>query len=585
MFLDGQKRERSLILSSEANPNDVFCLADCDMTDVPSGIYFKCNNLRKTCLDLSNNRLKELSNASNPIKYLCGLEQLNVASNNIKSLPPDIDQLAHLRVLNLADNVKFGDLESIMKLASLEELYLTNTLIKELPVAIGNLKNLTLVEIDQLPRGNVDKVKKQLVNLDLNPALDTIDLSNCDLWTVPDGIYIKMSILCKRSINLSHNELIQIEHDKSQLADVAGALVELNLASNRLSRLPDTLAQCGHLVHLDLSHNFLRHFPPVLFQLSALVYLNLDNNPLDDIPDDIVKLLKLEELTLTNTSIEELPSNQATKAYLLALPCFLSDLAISNPKSPTTKSSYSSSKSSSRNRSRKTSASGHIVDIFALNEERERQHLLASQHEKAAAQEQLHLARLKMEDDEMKDKAARLRAQASEDEKAIFKVQSELEEENRQFMAELARAKNEADKFTKAHLERQAARDELDIIEFLKRNEQEHVDYFKVTEEQTAEIDEEYLKTAMKHLFDEKERFKQLFKRVKAEDEETDAKIREYLAQERLPVVTEELDASGLIEVEQMQKMAFIKLVEQQDDELAQIRENQAHAEVLSKID
>ena len=200
------------------------------------------------------------------------------------------------------------------------------------------------------------------------------------------------------------------------------------------------------------------------------------------------------------------------------------------------------------------------------------------------AQEQMHLARLKMEDDATKDKAARLRAQASEEEKGIFKVQNELEAENRQFMLELARAKNEADKFTKEHLERQAKRDELDIIEFLKRNEQEHVDYFKVTEEHTAEIDEEYLRAAMKHLFDEKEKFKLLFQRVKAEDEETDARIREYLAQERLPMATEELDASGLIEVEQMQKMAFMKLVQQQDDELAQIRQNQFHAEVSGQI-
>ena len=58
--LDGQKRERSLILSSEANPNSIFCLSQCDMIEIPPGIFFKCNNLRKTTLDLSDNRLKEI---------------------------------------------------------------------------------------------------------------------------------------------------------------------------------------------------------------------------------------------------------------------------------------------------------------------------------------------------------------------------------------------------------------------------------------------------------------------------------------------------------------------------------------------
>ena len=50
-----------------------------------------------------------------------------------------------------------------------------------------------------------------------------------------------------------------------------------------------------------------------------------------------------------------------------------------------------------------------MIDIFALNEERERQTFLASQHEKQEEAEKLHLARLKMEDDAIKDKAARLR--------------------------------------------------------------------------------------------------------------------------------------------------------------------------------
>ena len=89
------------------------------------------------------------------------------------------------------------------------------------------------------------------------------------------------------------------------------------------------------------------------------------------------------------------------------------------------------------------------------------------------------------------------------------------EAENRQFMTELARAKEEADKFTRMHLERQAVKDEMDIIEFLKKNEKEHSDYFKVTEEETKELDEEYLKNALKHLFDEKEKMHLLFQRGK----------------------------------------------------------------------
>ena len=56
------------------------------------------------------------------------------------------------------------------------------------------------------------------------------------------------------------------------------------------------------------------------------------------------------------------------------------------------------------------------------------------------------------------------------------------------------------------------------------------------------------------------------------------------MAQEKLPVITDDLDPKGLIEVEEMQKMAFMKLLEQQDDELSLIRENQLRAEVNWKI-
>ena len=82
-------------------------------------------------------------------------------------------------------------------------------------------------------------------------------------------------------------------------------------------------------------------------------------------------------------------------------------------------------------------------------------------------------------------------------------------------MEELAAAKAEAERFTKLQLEKRAREDEIDIIEFLKKNESEQSNYFKVTEEQTRELDEDYLKMAMKHLFEEREKFSLLFSKGK----------------------------------------------------------------------
>ena len=51
----------------------------------------------------------------------------------------------------------------------------------------------------------------------------------------------------------------------------------------------------------------------------------------------------------------------------------------------------------------------------------------------------------------------------------------------------------------------------MDIIEFLKKNESEQSNYFKVTEEHAKELDEDYRKMAMKHLFEEREKMSLLY--------------------------------------------------------------------------
>ena len=119
-------------------------------------------------------------------------------------------------------------------------------------------------------------------------------------------------------------------------------------------------------------------------KLLKLKSLNVDFNPIGDVPQEIIKLKSLEEFTCTSTNLEgnSLPSNtfeisvvskpkkylglpefEPTKHFLLSLPCFLSDF------SPSASTKSPISHLSSRDRSRKSSK---VIDIFALNEEREK---------------------------------------------------------------------------------------------------------------------------------------------------------------------------------------------------------------------
>ena len=138
---DGKQKQSNLILSSEIDPSGTFSISGCDMVDCPSGIFAKCKNLRKTTLNLSNNRLRDLGK-KNDLANLAGLIELDLSKNCFKTLPPEIEQLVLLRVLNVSYNPKFGDTEIITKLTNLEELHIKGTPIKQCPGSWNNLTNL-----------------------------------------------------------------------------------------------------------------------------------------------------------------------------------------------------------------------------------------------------------------------------------------------------------------------------------------------------------------------------------------------------------------------------------------------------------
>ena len=138
---DGKQKQSNLILSSEIDPSETFSISGCDMVDCPSGVFAKCKNLRKTTLNLSNNRLRDLGKKSD-LHNLAGLLELDLSKNCFKTLPQEIEQLVLLRVLKISNNSKFGDTAIITKLTNLEELYIQGTLIKQCPESWNTLTNL-----------------------------------------------------------------------------------------------------------------------------------------------------------------------------------------------------------------------------------------------------------------------------------------------------------------------------------------------------------------------------------------------------------------------------------------------------------
>ena len=123
-------------------------------------------------------------------------------------------------------------------------------------------------------------------------------------------------------------------------------------------------------------------------------------------------------------------------------------------------------------------------------------------------------------------------------------------------------------------IESYANKEYENVMDFLKQNQQEQEDFFKVTEEQMKEVDQEYLTNAMQHLFNEKKKFKRLYRQVQIDDAVTSKAIRDHLENEtfNIPIITEDIDPNGLKEIEEMQKIAVRRLLEDQDEELLNIR-------------
>ena len=101
-------------------------------------------------------------------------------------------------------------------------------------------------------------------------------------------------------LDVSNNRLEQL--DNAELDNLPG-LLKLNLANNRLKRLPSYFGLHKSLRTLNISSNFLDVFPDFLCELESLVDLDLSFNSIASLPDDIGKLKNLERFVITNNRL------------------------------------------------------------------------------------------------------------------------------------------------------------------------------------------------------------------------------------------------------------------------------------------
>lgn len=87
------------MIQAKDTPEPDFDLSDCNLKDIPSGVFVLCRVLLKQHLNLRNNQLQSLSGGG-AIKDLSNLTVINLSFNRFTRVPDEFcNTLKNLRVI------------------------------------------------------------------------------------------------------------------------------------------------------------------------------------------------------------------------------------------------------------------------------------------------------------------------------------------------------------------------------------------------------------------------------------------------------------------------------------------------------
>ncbi|MDM8523231.1 COR domain-containing protein [Desulfococcaceae bacterium HSG8] len=219
---------------------------------------------------------------------------LDLSMSGITELPPEIGQLKNLTYINLSHN-KLDQLpKEIFQLKNLTKLYLRYNLLNTLPKEIKYLNNLKELN---LSRNQLTELPKEIAHL---KKLVKLNLGHNLLKKLPKELFQLKNL---SQLDLGFNQLISLPGETAQLKQ----LTHLGLQFNQLSELIIEIGQLKKLVYLDLRFNQLNALPGEIGQLVNVFGLNLMANNLNKLPKEIGQLKNLSELNLMANNLSKLP--------------------------------------------------------------------------------------------------------------------------------------------------------------------------------------------------------------------------------------------------------------------------------------
>ena len=151
---------------------------------------------------------------------------------------------------------------------------------------------------------NNQKAKEKILSFLENHSKTSLDLCGCSVISLPDIWQHSAFTSRLQKLDLSSNRLTSLPESIGNLSH----LQILDLSSNQLTSLPESIRNLSHLQRLYLLNNQLTSLLESIRNLSHLQMLRLDFNQLTSLPSSFGTLAQLRDLTLSrNPSLTSLP--------------------------------------------------------------------------------------------------------------------------------------------------------------------------------------------------------------------------------------------------------------------------------------
>ncbi|MFX1257698.1 MAG: leucine-rich repeat domain-containing protein [Promethearchaeota archaeon] len=187
---------------------------------------------------------------------------IEIVFNNsgLISLPENIGELTHLKILSIENNKLEKLPESLGNLLNMELLNLSRNKIKNIPKSLGNLKSVKYLDL------GVNEIRILPENLKNLENLEYLDLTRNKIEIFP-------KILC----NFSKLEVF-------------------HLGGNKFNLLPENIGNLKNLKELSVSQNKIKILPSSFKNLNNLKILRVNNTEFTNIPKEISEIISLEQL-------------------------------------------------------------------------------------------------------------------------------------------------------------------------------------------------------------------------------------------------------------------------------------------------